>query len=119
MTDITLCQLDEVPAEGCKGLRLTDPAGIDVDVFLVNKDGQLHLYHNRCPHLGVALEWLPDQFLDREGQHIQCSTHGALFRVEDGLCVSGPCPGESLLALPFRIEAKSIKMNLKDIQGLT
>lgn len=119
MTTITLCQVDDVPADGCKGLRLTTAGGEPLELVIVNKDGQWYLYRNHCPHLGVPLEWLPDQFLDSEGQHIQCSTHGALFRIEDGWCVSGPCPGESLQAIPFRIEGKSIKMDAKDVQGLT
>jgi nitrite reductase/ring-hydroxylating ferredoxin subunit len=31
--------------------------------------------------------------------------HGALFRPEDGFCVSGPCAGESL---------KQLKLELRD-----
>jgi len=29
--------------------------------------------------------------------------HGALFDVETGTCVSGPCAGRSLRALPLRV----------------
>jgi nitrite reductase/ring-hydroxylating ferredoxin subunit len=72
-------------------------------LLLVNKAGRLFLYHNRCPHRGVELNWLPDQFLDVDGELIQCSTHGALFLVPSGLCVAGPCHGEYLQAEPFEI----------------
>jgi len=48
---------------------------------------------------GGALDWQPDQFLNLEKTHIQCSTHHALFSIEDGLCVSGPCLGERLQAV--------------------
>lgn len=116
MTDITLCQMDYIPEQGCKGLRLATSNSTEADLFAIKKDGGLYLYRNRCPHLGVALEWLPDQFLDRDGEFIQCATHGALFRVEDGLCISGPCSGESLQALPFRIEGKSIIMARENIE---
>jgi nitrite reductase/ring-hydroxylating ferredoxin subunit len=30
--------------------------------------------------------------------------HGALFDIESGTCVSGPCAGRGLRALPVRVE---------------
>jgi nitrite reductase/ring-hydroxylating ferredoxin subunit len=30
-----------------------------------------------------------------------CSTHGALFRVEDGVCLAGPCQGDRLEPYPI------------------
>lgn len=104
---LALCQLDEVPNPGCKGFAL-DTAQREASVFVVRQNDNVYVYRNVCPHLGLPLEWMPDQFLDRDGHYIQCATHGALFRIRDGYCVSGPCPGESLVALPFRIEGKSI-----------
>jgi len=35
---------------------------------------------------------------------IQCSSHGALFTIEDGECVAGPCTGQSLIAVDFSIQ---------------
>jgi nitrite reductase/ring-hydroxylating ferredoxin subunit len=35
---------------------------------------------------------------------IQCALHGALFRIEDGYCLYGPCQGASLHPLPLRQE---------------
>ena len=34
---------------------------------------------------------------------IQCATHGALFRLVDGLCVYGPCAGEYLTAVAMAV----------------
>ena len=81
--------------------------GIDLEnyyMFVVKKEDQIHLYWNRCPHLGTPLEWQEDKFLDADGALIQCSTHGALFRIEDGHCLVGPCKGKNLLKIPFIIE---------------
>lgn len=72
----------------------------DLRLLAVRKAGQVYLYENRCPHLGVPLEWLPDQFLDHSGSMLQCSTHAALFLIDNGECVAGPCAGQSLRALP-------------------
>ncbi len=68
--------------------------------FVVMKDGIAYAYKNSCPHLGIELEWEEDKFLDFEGVLIQCATHGALFVIETGECVSGPCLGQSLDPLP-------------------
>ena len=62
-------------------------------------DGQTRCYLNRCPHQGTELDWLPGVFLDQSGRYLQCATHGALFEPGSGLCVSGPCRGESLASI--------------------
>ncbi|NWA04601.1 Rieske (2Fe-2S) protein [Pseudomonas gingeri] len=85
--------------------------GFEVDgrpVLAVRREGRVYLYQNRCPHRGIALEWQPDQFLDASASLIQCATHGALFLIESGECVAGPCVGQSLLALPCREDAEGI-----------
>ena len=109
---ISLCQVDDIPENSSKGFALandTDSQSVrEATVFVTRRESLLFVYRNHCPHLGLPLEWMPDRFLDREGQYIQCATHGALFRIHDGYCVSGPCTGESLIPVPFRIEGKSI-----------
>lgn len=107
MTAYTLCQLDDIPDNGSRGFALiANP--IEASLFVIRQQNTVYIYRNSCPHLGVPLEWMPHQFLERDGHYIQCATHGALFRIRDGYCVSGPCPGESLTPLPFQIEGKSI-----------
>lgn len=49
------------------------------------------------------LDWQPHQFLDERGELIQCAIHGALFAIETGLCLRGPCAGRSLQALPVQL----------------
>lgn len=66
------------------------------DAFAVKKDGQVHAYENVCPHLQISLNFMPNEFLDSEKRFITCANHGALFEIETGLCVAGPCMGEYL-----------------------
>jgi nitrite reductase/ring-hydroxylating ferredoxin subunit len=108
MPRILSCSLDDIPADGCKGLSAPGHPAREIPFFAVRQGQHLSVYRNRCPHLGVPLEWMPDQFLDRDGLYIQCATHGALFRRDNGLCVSGPCQGESLETIAYRIEGKSL-----------
>jgi nitrite reductase/ring-hydroxylating ferredoxin subunit len=66
---------------------------------LVRRGDQVFGYRNACPHTGAPLDWQPDRFLDAGGELIQCATHGALFRIDDGACLWGPCAGQSLTPL--------------------
>jgi nitrite reductase/ring-hydroxylating ferredoxin subunit len=72
--------------------------------FIVRKEGKLHAYENHCPHLGIQLEMVPDQFLESTHSLIQCSMHGALFQIEDGLCISGPCFDQKLTPVDIQEE---------------
>lgn len=86
----------------CHTDALNDPDSLGFDqhgIFVVCRDGQYFAYRNRCPHLGVELNWTENQFLDRDDALIQCATHGALFVVETGECVAGPCLGDCLEAV--------------------
>lgn len=83
----------------CRSDELDDPGSLGLDeqgLFVVKRDGQIFAYRNNCPHLGVELNWLEHQFLDSDNALIQCATHGALFVIDSGECVAGPCLGEAL-----------------------
>jgi len=67
--------------------------------FVRGSNGGLHAYENNCPHTGAPLNWTPDQFLTKEGLYIQCSIHGAMFKIHDGECFSGPFSGKFLKKL--------------------
>ena len=60
-------------------------------------------YVDRCPHAGLPLPQRLDVYLTLDESLIQCSWHGALFRIPDGACVGGPCAGARLTAWPVRI----------------
>jgi nitrite reductase/ring-hydroxylating ferredoxin subunit len=86
---------------GSRGFTVTSGAGEKVEIFIVLKDGAFTGWLNHCPHKGMPLEWRPDDFLDDEGEHIICATHGAIFDIEDGSCLGGPCRGHGLSPVPL------------------
>ncbi|HEY9036466.1 MAG TPA: Rieske 2Fe-2S domain-containing protein [Pseudomonadales bacterium] len=91
--------ITDLPDHGSRGFTINgEPC------FVVLKDGLPYAYKNSCPHLGVALEWEEDKFLDFEGVLIQCAMHGALFLIETGECVSGPCLGQALEPIPAHLD---------------
>lgn len=78
-------------------------------LLAVRRHGQIYLYRNRCPHRGIPLNWeADDSVLDRSASLIGCAHHGALFLIESGECVSGPCEGEALDALGCHEDSQGI-----------
>lgn len=93
---ITICHRDEIRDGDSKGFEFRG-----VQLFAVKRRGTVFVYRNQCPHLGLPLNWQPDQFLDLDRELIQCASHGALFRIDNGQCVAGPCAGKSLIPVDF------------------
>jgi nitrite reductase/ring-hydroxylating ferredoxin subunit len=87
-----LCELSALP-EG-KGIAVAHAGGT---LLLVRSQGELHAYEDRCPHMSLSLRWPPAEFVSPDGQYILCSNHNAIFRVSDGVCVTGPCGGDRLV----------------------
>ena len=99
----------------CPSATLAEGASLGFEqdgarVFAVRRGGQVYAYKNRCPHRGVPLEWQPNQFLDPSASLIQCATHAALFLIETGECVAGPCAGKFLTALDCHEDNQGIWM---------
>ncbi len=80
---------------GSAALR-AELAGEPVEVLVVRRGERIDAYVNICPHVALPLDFQPGRFLDESGAYILCANHGALFRIDDGECVAGPCPGARL-----------------------
>lgn len=93
-----LCSLVDIPDGDAIGVNAPDG-----EVVLVRQGREVFAYRNECPHLGIELNFQPDVFLDTEGRYIQCVNHSALFQIEDGFCVFGPCQGDSLATVSIEI----------------
>ena len=97
-----ICSLNQLKDLKTLGFTYVTDRG-EQSAFVVYENGEIYAYQNRCPHVGVELNWQPDQFLSFDGESIQCSMHGAKFRINDGFCHSGPCYGQSLSGLKVAI----------------
>jgi nitrite reductase/ring-hydroxylating ferredoxin subunit len=102
-----LCALSDIPDPGARGFDFRDGdqrfAG-----FVVRRGGQVFGYVDSCPHAGWPLAPIGDRYLTREKDLILCGGHGALFRIEDGWCLAGPCAGGRLTPWPVRVEGDDI-----------
>ena len=104
-----LCRLAEIADPGSRGFELGDGIG-DRAIFLVRRGAAVAAYINSCPHTGGPLDWVEDQFLDFDRRHILCATHGALFRIEDGHCLAGPCAGKGLTAVAIVVAEGEVRL---------
>ena len=109
--EIIIAAIDDIADPGSKGLCI-NREGAKLELFIVKKDSNIAVYKNSCPHTHGPLDWTPDQFLDMDNTYIMCANHGALFEINNGLCVYGPCKAQSLKALPFNIKNKHIYLQL-------
>ena len=97
-----ICPLHELADPGAKGFTMGE-GDWPLRGFVVRRGGNVHAYVNHCPHAGFPLNWNPDAFLAPDAPLILCAMHGALFEIETGLCLSGPCDGLRLRALAVRV----------------
>jgi nitrite reductase/ring-hydroxylating ferredoxin subunit len=98
-----LCALDEVSDPGSKGFRYREGDAMFAG-FVVRKNDLVVGYIDSCPHAGWPLAGFAGRYLTRENDLILCSGHAALFKIEDGACVAGPCPNDKLF--PWAVEVR-------------
>jgi nitrite reductase/ring-hydroxylating ferredoxin subunit len=82
--------------------------GSRVEALLINYEGGLHAYLNRCRHIGLSLDWVDNQFFSEDKRFLICANHGATYEPATGECVWGPCAGAALLDVPLEIEGQKI-----------
>lgn len=103
-TAILLCHMTALPDGDARGV---DPLGAGQDsILLVRQGASVYGYRDLCPHFGVTpLPWRRHAYLNHARDMIVCAAHGALFRIDDGVCVSGPCLGQALTPVQLDIRA--------------
>jgi nitrite reductase/ring-hydroxylating ferredoxin subunit len=92
---LTLCRIEDIPDGGARGFAV-EGAGFAQRIVVARRGDMIYGYVNSCPHALSRLDYTPGTFMDETGGHLYCDSHGALFRIEDGVCVEGPCIGEAL-----------------------
>ncbi|MDE2270949.1 MAG: Rieske 2Fe-2S domain-containing protein [Xanthomonadaceae bacterium] len=96
-----LCRLEDIPDGGVLGVDPPDPEG--EPLLLARHGNAVQAWLNICPHAGRRMDYAPGLFLVKDGR-LTCAVHGATFALrEAGLCVEGPCRGQSLLAVRVQV----------------
>ncbi|HEX7718560.1 MAG TPA: Rieske 2Fe-2S domain-containing protein [Woeseiaceae bacterium] len=96
--EVVVGRLSELDDPGCREFEIATGdwpfAG-----FVVRQGERVFAYRNYCMHVGHPLNWVPDDFLTRDRRHIICASHGAMYEIDSGLCIAGPCTGKKLTTL--------------------
>jgi nitrite reductase/ring-hydroxylating ferredoxin subunit len=100
--EVFVCASDALE-DGGKGVRFAVHAfGSDTTGFAVRHGGKVYAYLNRCAHAPVELDWFKGEFFESSKMYLMCSTHGAIYVPESGLCAGGPCRGAKLRPIGVR-----------------
>jgi nitrite reductase/ring-hydroxylating ferredoxin subunit len=102
MTQTRLCSLDDIEDGGSIAL-IAEINGLRTSLIIVRQEKRAFVYVNVCPHTGAPLDFEPGQFMNFDRSFIMCAMHGAIFRIEDGFCLQGPCVGKSLTPIPSEV----------------
>jgi nitrite reductase/ring-hydroxylating ferredoxin subunit len=103
--------LSEATVVVAKKKLSSDPSTTDFSVkikgkiikgFVVRRGSGFYAYQNLCRHLPVTLDLNDNSFFNHDKTMLQCQMHGALYEMESGLCVGGPCEGARLRSLPLQ-----------------
>jgi nitrite reductase/ring-hydroxylating ferredoxin subunit len=90
---IPLCNSDDLTDGGVAVPFEVVYGGRACRAFAIRYRGQVHAYLNRCMHVAMEMDMLPNRFFDNTGQWLLCATHGATYRPDTGACAGGPCRG--------------------------
>lgn len=99
-----------LPQDGSTTVRLPDGSV----GFVVRRGESFVAYRNLCPHWGVDLDLGFGDFVDPRSGRISCRNHGAEFEPDTGVCVLGPCVGDSLTALPVSVREGRVFVGLPE-----
>ena len=99
---LVVCKLDELDDPGCREFQI-GAGDWPFRGFVVRRGDKVFAYRNHCAHAGHPLNWLPDRFLTPDGKQIICGSHGAVYEIDSGTCVAGPCPGKKLQPVEVEI----------------
>ena len=100
-------RMDELDDPGCREFTIGE-GDWPFRGFVVRQGNAIYAYRNYCMHVGHPLNFKPDSFLTKDRSLIICASHGALYEIDSGVCVAGPCPGKKLHALPVEIAGGEI-----------
>jgi nitrite reductase/ring-hydroxylating ferredoxin subunit len=103
-----LCRVDAIPDGDTKGFVLGE-GDWPLRGLLVRDGDAVRAFVNHCPHAGHRLNFHPDRFLTPDRSAILCLSHGAVFDKRSGLCVMGPCTGESLKVVQVSVQGGEVR----------
>jgi nitrite reductase/ring-hydroxylating ferredoxin subunit len=106
--EVYICGSDAL-VDGGNGVRFPVIAyGGEATGFVVRYGGKVYGYLNRCAHVPIELDWSKGEFFESSKLYLMCSTHGAIYAPETGVCTGGPCRGGRLRPIAVRESVEGV-----------
>ncbi len=83
--------------------------GSTLEAILVNYEGKISAYVNRCCHISLTMDWVDNQFFTEDKRYLICANHGATYEPTTGECIWGPCFGAFLQNVPLEVSRDQIR----------
>jgi nitrite reductase/ring-hydroxylating ferredoxin subunit len=90
-----------------------------MEAMLINFEGDMFAYLNRCRHIALSLDWVDNEFFTEDKRYLICANHGATYEPKTGQCIWGPCAGASLQGVALEIEGENIFARCPESEGET
>jgi len=103
----TICSTDTLSNGGSLKFHILE-GDRPIEAFLIRFDEEYYAYKNRCAHMSLTLDLDDNDFFTIDFRGLICKTHGAVYYPNDGLCISGPCLGESLEAIQIEVRGNAV-----------
>jgi nitrite reductase/ring-hydroxylating ferredoxin subunit len=91
--------------------------GGTLEAILINFEGDVFAYLNRCRHIALSLDWVDNQFFTEDKRYLICANHGATYEPKTGECVWGPCAGAFLQGVPLEIDNGNIFARCPELEA--
>lgn len=104
---LVVARLDDIEDPGCREFTV-GKGDWPFKGFIVRQGDKVFAYENVCRHAGHPLNWTPDDFLTPDGRQLICASHGAIYEIDTGLCVAGPCQGKKLNRVDVRVRGGEV-----------
>jgi nitrite reductase/ring-hydroxylating ferredoxin subunit len=103
-----LCHYQDLVNNPVQILSLPSSENNRDSVILTLHGDSIRAFRNQCPHAWVPLDLASPDILSGCKQYLQCSSHFAQFRKQDGYCIYGPCQGQSLQKVDVVVDKDKI-----------
>ena len=98
---VKVAETHEIPKDKMKVFKVEDH-----DILIVNVEGELHAFENRCPHMGYPL-----YFGRLEGKVVTCGFHYAKFDITTGKSLAS-VTDKPLKKFKIRIQNSLVQVEL-------
>ena len=100
-----LCHVDDIPMESYLTFRYPGKSPFSSIILRGFGGSDVIAWQNWCPHRGHVLDSTEDDVIDESKELLVCASHSAMFLIDNGKCISGPCEGLSLRPVPVSINS--------------